>query len=368
MTPPWGGSVRHGLEPVRDAFCDLLHSGVETGAAFCAVADGGRLVDLWGGWSDSARTQPWQPDTLVHTYSVSKPFAALPVLVLVARGLLDLEQHVADVWPQFAAAGKGRTTVRHVLSHQAGLPAFPPGTEDALLQPAALRASLARAAPEWVPGSSHGEHALTYGHLLDGICRGAVGRSLGEVFDTEVATPLHLDAFFGIPADQLGRAAELELAHADWPLTVRAEPGSGRDRALGRPAGALDVEVLNSTKWRRAEFPAIGLHATAHAVARFYDGLAGPTGAVARLLGHRVYRELLTAQTHGPDRVLGNPVSWGLGVQLGDGEVGMGGIGGSLGLLAPHKSYAVGYVTRRLGDHSRVDALLDELDRCLAGT
>lgn len=366
MTPPWGGSVRHGLEPVRDAFCALLDSGAETGAAFCAFADGGSVVDLWGGWSDADRTRPWQPDTLTHTFSVSKPFAALPLLVLAGRGLVDLDGLVADAWPEYAAAGKHNTTLRHVLSHQAGLPAFARETEGLLLQPSALRASLARAAPEWVPGSARGEHALTYGHLLDGICRGAVGRSLGELFDTEVATPLHLDAFFGVPPDQLGRVADLELAQPDWPVTVRAGPESGRDRALARPAGALDVTVLNSAGWRRAQFPAIGLHTTAHSVARFYDELAAPTGAVARLLGPDVYRQLLTSQTRGPDRVLGNPVSWGLGVQLDNGAVGMGGIGGSLGMLAPDKGYAVGYVTRRLDDHTRVDVLLGELDRCLS--
>ena len=400
MTVPWGGAVAPGLGSVCDAFVGLLESGEETGAAFCARVDGVVVADLWGGWADRDRRRPWQPDTLVHTFSVSKPFAALPVLLLAGRGLLLLDDLAVVHWPQYAAAGKVRSTVRHLLAHQAGLPAFPPDTDGLLLDDAALRAVLAAAPPEWEPGTAHGEHALTYGHLLDGVVRGAAGASLAEVFAAEVAGPLGLDAHFGVPLAQQPRVAELEYAAPSWPADICGDPGTPKHRALAHPAGALDVDVLNGRAWRSASFPAIGLHATAHAVARFYDALPAADGPVAQLLGTPVHAELLSPQAGGEDRVLGRPVTWGLGPQLDGGEVGMGGIGGSYGGVvlrggateaapggasggasgaapggarggasgaAPGGAgYACAYLTRRLGDHARAFAVIDELDRCLA--
>ena len=341
MTTPWGGTVAPGLSPVLDAFRRLLDEGDETGAAFCVTVEGRAVVDVWGGWADVARTRPWQPDTLVQTFSVSKPFAAAAVLLLAGRAVLHLDDPVAVHWPEFGTAGKVRTTVRQLLAHQAGLPAFAPDTDGLLLDSAALRTALAGSAPEWEPGTAHGEHALTYGHLLDGVVRGASGASLGELFDVEVAAPLGLDAHFGLPAAHHARIAELEYANPTWPEEVRGDPGTPKHRALSHPAGALDVRMLNSTAWRSAQFPAIGLHATAHAVARFYDGLLAPDGAVARLLGAQLHAQMLRPHTTGIDRVLGREVTWGLGPQFDDGEVGMGGIGGSLGAAVPDRGYAV---------------------------
>ncbi|MFZ0323656.1 MAG: serine hydrolase domain-containing protein [Actinomycetes bacterium] len=361
------GVVAPPFEGVRNRFASLVSDGVEGGAALCVVVDDTVVVDLVGGWSDVGRTRAWTPGTLVHTYSVGKPFAALALLVLVQDGALTLDMPVADVWPDYAAAGKGATTVRHLLTHQAGLPAFGASLEpNDLLDPTTLVAWLAQAHPEWVPGRGLGEHALTYGHLLAAVVTAVSGRSLGEQFRLRVARPLGWDAWFGVPPDELGRVADLEYASPLWPQDIAGPTGSLRHRALTQPQGALEVRVLNHPRWRQAEFPAIGMHASARGVVALYAQLLTPDGPLAQILGPEVFDGLVEPQAHGWDRTLEREVTWTLGMQRDGGDVGMGGIGGSVGFASLDKGYAFAYVTRTLGDHARVDALVTEVEAALA--
>ncbi len=158
MEMPVRGHVEPGFEAARDALADLVGSGEETGAGLTVVHRGDVVVDLCGGWVDAARTRAWTHDTVVNTFSVTKAFSALALLMLVDRGRAGLDDRVADHWPEFAAAGKADTSVRHVLAHQAGLPAFPVSRSfDDVLDWNLLTADLAAAEPEWPPGTAHGE-------------------------------------------------------------------------------------------------------------------------------------------------------------------------------------------------------------------
>ena len=122
------GFVASGYEPLRDIFDRLVDDGRETGGALSVWSGGKEVVALSGGWADAGRSRPWADDTLVLTYSTSKPFAALCALTAVAQGKLALDEPVARVWPEYAVHGKQDTTLRHILTHRAGLPAFPPST------------------------------------------------------------------------------------------------------------------------------------------------------------------------------------------------------------------------------------------------
>lgn len=154
--PPLAGSVEPTFGPVRDAFVELLRSGEEAGAALAVVHDRRLVVDLRGGWSGPERAGPWQPDTLVSPFSVSKPAAALGLLLLIDRGLVGLNDRVTRYWPEFGAAGKDQATIRHLLAHQAGVPAFPvPLPIEAIADWDRLCSDLAAAAPEWAPGTAH---------------------------------------------------------------------------------------------------------------------------------------------------------------------------------------------------------------------
>jgi len=361
-SPPLSGTVASGYEAVREAFSDLLQSGEETGAGLAVHRDGRFVVDLVGGWADEARTQPWARDTLVHTYSVSKPFAALAALTCVATGHLSLDEPLSRFWPSYAAEGK-TTTLRHALAHLAAQPAFPDGPASADLYDAELlEQALAVAPAEWEPGAAPAEHALTYGHLLSGVIRAATGRDLGEVFRRQVAPSLGLDAHFGVPDQHLRRVADLELSDQDWPVTICGEPGSLRWRSLSRPPGAVDVSLLNGRAWRTCVFPAIGMHATAATVAAYYAQLPSESGPLAGLLGPELHTEFVSPAVSGHDRLLDREVTWTLGLQVDEDGLGMGGIGGCDAYADTRHGFGYAYLTRRLCDHSRSERVLAALE------
>jgi CubicO group peptidase (beta-lactamase class C family) len=349
------GFVATGYEHVRDAFTRLVEDGRETGAGLSVWAGGEEVVGLSGGWADSARTRPWRSDTLVHTYSTSKPFASLAALTAVADGTLSLDEPVSRYWPEYGTGGKDATTLRQILTHRAGLPAFPSTavTLD-LLDEDGLRGSLATAPAEWEPGSRVAEHALTYGHLIDGVLRAGAGRSLGEVYANVVRPTLDIDAWFGVPERDLDRVADIEHALPGGPAQIVAEVYPSYAQVLAVPAGVLDPARLNSVGWRRGVFGAINLHASATALAAFYCGLTSPDGPVRRMLGPVLHHEYLATQVCGTDDTVGHTVAWTLGHLRTGAIIGLGGLGGSAAWWSLRHDHAVAYVTRRLHDHSRV--------------
>ncbi|MEH0842482.1 serine hydrolase domain-containing protein [Micromonospora sp. CPCC 205711] len=347
--------------PVRDCFHDLLADGRETGAGLTVWYDGRPVVELAGGGSAGRQ---FAPDTLVDVYSVGKPVAALCLLMLVERGRVDLDAPVSTYWPGFRAPA----TVRQVLSHTAGLPAFPvPRPAEAIADWALLCTDLAAAEPEWAPGSVAGEHAWTYGHLVGELVRRVDGRSVGRFLAEEIAGPWRLDLGFGLGAADQRRCADLSYGDPGWPDRMRGEPGSLRARAVDNPPGGRDLAVVNSALWRGAEIPAVNLHATASGLARLYAGLlAGGTLDGVRLFGPELVAEATRVQYDGPDLVLGRRVCWTLGMQWEpDGSWGMGGIGGSSAWADPGRGYTFAYATARLADHDRVDELVEALHSCL---
>lgn len=294
------------------------------------------------------------------TYSVAKPFAALTVLSAVADGALGLDQRVAEVWPEFAAAGKAETTVRQVLSHTAGLSSFPEQAAEIEYDDRdALVALLAAAAPEHEPGAQVAEHALTYGHLCDEIVRRATGDDLADRF-AGIAGAHGWDLHLRVAPADLGRVADVVVPDPSWRTSYLADPRWGP--ALGRPPGLLDPAVLNSERFRTTSFPAVALHASARGLATFYAELMPADGAVAALLGPDLHAAYVGPAATGHDRVLDREVTWTLGFQVDDDEIGMGGAGGSSAWWSFGGSYAAAYVTRGLGSHDRGNAVWEALE------
>ncbi|MFC7329059.1 serine hydrolase domain-containing protein [Marinactinospora rubrisoli] len=355
------GFAADGYQAVREVFQRLAGDGRETGAGLSVWRDGHEVVRLEAGWADAGRSRPWRADTLVQPYSLSKTFVALAALVAVRDGALGLDEPIAGHWREYGVRGKEETTLRHVLTHRAGQPRFPAGAADVdLLDDARLRKSLAQAAPEYVPGTSLGEHALTYGHLVDGILRAAAGTTLGEMFNDVVRPALDLDAWFGVPDAELDRVADLEYADPDWPRQLHAAPW------LTIPAGALDVERTNSRAWRQSVFGAVNLHTTATAMAGFFARLTSEDGPVHALLGPRLHTELLAPQVTGFDEVFGTEVTWTLGFVRDRGKIAKGGIGGSAAWWSRRHHHSAAYLTRRLADHSRAAEIAAALGDDLA--
>lgn len=307
------------------------------------------MVDLAGGTADDSGSL-WGPGTIVNAYSVVKPLVATCLLLLVERGHVGLDDRVTRWWPALGSAGKEDLTVRQLLAHEAGLTLFDdPPTLATLLDWDATVALLEASPPEWPPGTAHAEHVVTYGHLVGEVVRRVDGRSLGGFLRDELAGPWGLDYHVGLSRGLQRRAADM------------VDPEGTFVAPLARPKEIADPDIVNGAAWRAAEIPAVNGHGTALALARFYAALgAGGTLDGVRLLSSGLVEELTTPQLVAGDRVLGRDVAWGLGVQidLDEGGFGMGGLGGNLGWWG-EEEYAIGYATRRLGDHERVAAIDD---------
>ncbi len=358
---PIGGFCDPAFARVREAFAQNFAVHGEPGAAACVSVNGTVVVDLWGGWRDRARAEPWQHDTLVNFFSVSKALCALCVLRLVESGALDLDAPVARYWPEFAQAGKEAITTRQILSHRAALPAIAePLADGAMLDWALMTEALARTPPWWEPGSAHGYHVNTFGFLTGEIVRRIAGKTIGTMLREEIAEPLGADVHIGLPSSEHARAAEFL-----WPEVDTASTGmpSGdeamRWKAYWNPSGFSGGGWVNTPAWRRAEIPSTNGHGTARGVTRVYAALTnGGTIDGVRVLSSDTLAAATVEHASGFDLINQRPSRFGLGFQLTQPERPLGpnpgafghfGAGGSLGFCDPQTGVAFGYVTNDMG-------------------
>jgi CubicO group peptidase (beta-lactamase class C family) len=329
-----------------------------TGAALAAWYDGRWVAMLHGGFADAERTQPWRPESIVMPYSVTKPFAAVCLLLLVDRGLVDLDAPMQAYWPELVAPA----SVRQVLSHQAGIVAIDePLPTDAFYDWNRLCMALAAQEPQWPPGEAHGESALFFGHLVGEVVRRVDGRSLGTFLREEVCGPRGLDFAIGLGASEQARAVDLTgLADEDFRRQVLGSRTPLYERAANNPPGAWDQAVVNSTAWRAAEIPAVNGHGTAGAVCGLFVSLLDST-----LLSRSLRDEMAAAHCFGQDEVMGAETAWGLGVAIDPDGFGMGGTGGNLGWASTAGGYAYAFVTGSVGTHERSDLVENTLRACL---
>ena len=336
------------------------------------MVDGRVVADLCGGWADKENRREWHPDTLVNVFSVGKGLIAACAARLAGQGKLDPEAPVRTYWPEFAAAGKDAVTLRHLLSHQAGLPAvrrrLPP---DAMLDWPVMTAALAAQEPWWQPGTGHGYHVNTFGFLVGEVIRRVTGRTVGTLLREEIAGPLGADVHIGLPRSEHGRVATFR-----WP---GPPPEENREQlmqhnAYFNPPGLSGAGVINTPAWRAAEVPSANAHGTARGVARVYAALAGKKSTI---VDPGALAGATTEQVHGEDLVLHRPSRFGLGFQLtqperplGPGQAAFGhfGAGGSLGFCDPDTGLAFGYVRNTMGPRwqtPRTRALIDAVYSCL---
>ncbi len=165
---------------MRDVFERSFERG-EIGAGVAVLIEGEPVIDLWGGWADEERTRPWERDTIVNVYSVTKGMASVCMNRLIEEGLLDLDAPVSKYWPEFAQNGKQNIPVRLLVSHQAGLPTAPRLPRSLAYNWSAMTTALAEAAPEWEPASQQVYHGLTCGYLNGEVLRRIDGRTIWDV-------------------------------------------------------------------------------------------------------------------------------------------------------------------------------------------
>ncbi|MER7998081.1 serine hydrolase domain-containing protein [Streptomyces sp. NPDC095613] len=431
------GTVTAGFEPVRDAFVRNFERLGERGAAVAVYRDGRKVVDLWAGTRDvfgpgpadasgteasgasasasasagtgaeawgsisssgsgsgsgsgesGADAAPWAVDTAQVVRSATKGVAAAVPLLLHQRGQIDLDAPVGTYWQEFKAAGKERVLVRHLLSHRAGVPVL-----DRSLTPAEAvdgetgARALAAQLPAWEPGTDHGYHAHTYSWLIAELVRRVTGRGIGRWIAEEIARPLGLDFWVGLPAEEahrVGRIGRIEDVTPGAPAggELKLRPKRSVSQAYQDPESltrrAFDViqprPDENDPAYRAAELPGSGGISTARALARCYAAMIGPVD------GHRLFAPATltlarTEESAGPDRVLVVSTRFGLGFMLhgpaapllGPGSFGHPGRGGSLGFADPESGIAFGYVTNGMRRGVTADPRAQALVRAVRG-
>ena len=371
------GFCEEKFERVKNAFVRNFKSGLEVGASFAATINGKFVIDMWAGHADAAQTRPWEEDTIVNVYSTTKVMTVLCTLMLVDRGLLDLDAPVAKYWPEFAQTGKEKLPVRYLFSHTSGLSGFEePIPPEALYDWDRIINLLAAQKPWWKPGTKSGYHALTHGYLLGELIRRITGKTVGKFFRDEVANPLKADFHIGLPEELDSRVGELippEVIDLEKIAKQFNFDATMAIRTLSNPP--LDAKYSKTRAWRGAEIPAANGHGNARSVARIISALAcGGEVDNIRLLSLETIEKSIEEQIYGPDLVLIVPIRFGLGWGLTSKEMPIGpnartfywgGWGGSLAVVDLDAKLSFSYVMNKMDSNLTGDIRTVRLVRAL---
>ena len=343
-------------EVFEQNFADTSGGGGELGARFAFAIEGEVVVDLMGGFADRKRETPFGPDTLTALFSTTKAVAALMVARLVDEGRLAYDQPVADVWPEFAQAGKEAVTVEQALSHQAGLSGFPDETDPAIwFDWDATCAKLADMAPLFPIGSASGYHPVTYGYLAGEIFRRVDGRTMGAALREDICEPLDLDLWIGLPDSEHHRVADLMRPTA---MPQFGEINPAVEAAFFKPWSSPGGK--GAAEWRRVEIPSANGHATAPALARLMGALANGGALDGRsLITPAGIKAAAAERLRGRDLVLPYEISWGAGFMRNEPNFyygptaeafGHSGWGGSCAFADPSRGVSGAYVMNKQGN------------------
>lgn len=381
------GQVDDGYGKVADAFAANFAEHGDVGAGFCLYVDGRPVVDITGGVADQQTGRAYDDSTLQLVFSTTKGAAAICAAILHERGELDYEAPVARYWSEFATSGKGDLTVGEMMSHKGGLVSVdnPPSLE-AVLAIDPIVEALAAQSPLWEPDGGHGYHALTYGWLVGEVVRRISGQRIGAFFQENVAQPLGLDFWIGLPEDEEPRVAPLIGAPPPTdPLEIELMLAVMGPETLGGRALSLDGtfhigedgNVFNTREVRASEIPAANGVTNASSLARMYAATVGAVDGV-RLIDDATRETATTIVTSGADKCLVMETKFGMGFMCHDGilpltgprSYGHAGAGGSIGFADPDLGIGYGYVMNQMsgslvGD-PRTMGLTEAVKACVA--
>ncbi|KAH0841076.1 hypothetical protein AYO21_06570 [Fonsecaea monophora] len=347
---------------LKDLVEQRIASGEELGASLTLNVGGKTIVDIWGGWADEAKTKPWQADTITNVWSSTKTIATFACLLAHERGLLNVDDPVAKYWPEFAANGKEKILVRHLMSHTSGLSGWQDKmtVEDVWDVPKAT-ARLAAQAPLWEPGTASGYHATTMGHLLGEVIRRSTGKPMKQFVAEEIAAPLGADLQIGALEKDWPRIAPV-IPPPPLPLDFsKMDPNSPAVKTFANPP--TDALISLRPEWRAADMSAVNGHTNARALNRVLSAI--PNGGSVdgiKLLSPETIELIFREQSNGTDLVIGMPLRFGIGYGLGGGATAQtlpfmptektcfwGGWGGSLEIMDCHRNVTFTYVMNKMG-------------------
>lgn len=384
MNPAQGdaaGEYADGYERLADAFARQLADGSQIGAALCVYRDGKPVVDLWGGLADREADRAWQRDTRIVVFSVTKGLAAMAFHLLADRGQFGWDEPVSVYWPGFAANGKESITIEMLLDHRAGLAALDVNLRleeciDARKRERVVKA-LENQSPAWVPGSSQGYHAQTFGLYASELFRRIAGEEIDVFLHRELLDPLESDARIGAgaeldehvarlyPPPARERATNMFRALARQPGSTEAgvaravlARGSLVRRAFGNPSAGRDLAIYNDIPVRRSALTWASGTSTARGVARAYLPFAnGGEHDGRRYFSASSIEPLMERRSWSArDEVLQKPIGWSRGFMKEEPHLfspstesfGHSGMGGALGWCDPARGLTFGYVMNRM--------------------
>ena len=385
------GTAKPGFERVAEAFEKNFDAKGEVGASLCLTVGGETVVDLWGGTADQKTGAPWNKDTVSIVFSCTKGATAIAAHVLASRGKLDLDAPVAELWPEFARNGKERATTRMMLDHSVGVPALRAKVKDSgPYEWDYMTHMLAEEAPFWEPGTRNGYHGFTFGWTVGEMVRRAAGVSLGTFFQDEIAKPLGIDFWIGLPeaieprvAPIIGYAYKAEEAKTPFMIDLATKRDSPAALFYFN-VGAWRAGGANTRAGRAAEIGAANGVTNARGLAGMYAPLANGGGKLVD--GETLTRMGEVSMATHDDATLRIPTRFALGfmksmdnrkrsvgaklfgpdvdsVIMGSAAFGHVGAGGSLGFADPAAGLSFGYTMNRMGPgllmNERGQALVD---------
>lgn len=365
------GYTHRDFEPVKTVFRSVVRARRGAGAALSIYVGDECVVDLWGG--------SYRSDSLQLLFSATKGALAVCANMLVQRGQLDLDAPVASVWPEFAAGGKDRVLIRWLLTHQAGVPAV--SSQLPVIEYAAGRRAteeLAAQTPFWEPGKAHGYHGLTIGPLVDEVVRRSTGRSIAQFFASEVAAPLGLEFWIGLPEDLEARVIPVQMGDRSGTEVLAAAATARQDPSsvVSKANIVINPTDFDTREVHAVELPAANGISTARALARMYAACMNDVDGV-RLLDDATLSAACEVQAAGLDLITVEENRFGLGFYLpfaripfaGPTSFGHDGAGGALGFGDRESGLAFGYITSLvpplLGSDPATDELISAACDCL---
>lgn len=358
------GTCKPEFESLRQAFLKGFDDGLEIGASLAVFAEGEPVVDLWAGYKDAEKTDPWREDTVTFIASTTKIFTGLCAHLCIDRGLLDPDEPVVTYWPEFSKHGKDKVLVRQIFDHTAGVPGFdPPIPFNTVYEWSAVVRAIEDQKLWWKPGTQAGYHGETFGFLIGELVRRVSGLTPGKFLASEVTPKIDADLHIGFPRTELGRYTN-PIPGDDGELPFEA--GSIGDRAMN---GFLPP-MWDGVECLEAEIPGANGIANARSVARVASIYANG-GALCghQFLSPATLELVLTEQNYLNDVVFDMPVRRGLGLGLnsaefvcpGDRSLHWGGRGGSICIMDLDSKTSLGYVPNNwlttLNDDPRSDAI-----------